>query len=162
MVPEEDDGPPDLLADVPCGPPLVWSALTAINEPLPNKSVEASVIVAINLLSFFITPSGVSFSLEQKLVYEHDGFIQLQVKCALSEIMPFVFCEQIPDRCARFLYRVDYLVCFAGSHTGIVFALNDHQRLPYVLRIREWRNAIQVRAHLGISFIPVFFAPMIA
>lgn len=56
MVPEEEDGPPDLLADVPCGPPLVWSALTAINEPLPNKSVEASVIVAINLLSFFILP----------------------------------------------------------------------------------------------------------
>jgi hypothetical protein len=56
MVPEVDDGPPDLLADVPCGPPLVWSALTPIIEPLPNKSVDANVSVAIVRLILFILP----------------------------------------------------------------------------------------------------------
>jgi hypothetical protein len=56
MVPELEDGPPDLLADVPCGPPLVWSALTGISEPLPNKKAEPKVITAIARRSFFILP----------------------------------------------------------------------------------------------------------
>ncbi len=77
MVPELEDGPPDLLADVPCGPPLV-SALTPIMEPVPNKSVEANVIVAIVRLILFILPpvSSVCVGLfEQELIYEHNGFI---------------------------------------------------------------------------------------
>jgi len=58
-VPDEDDGPPDLLADVPCGPPLVWSALTGTSEPVPNRKIEPKVITAIARFIFFMFSSGV-------------------------------------------------------------------------------------------------------
>jgi hypothetical protein len=77
IVPELEDGPPDLLADVPWGPPLV-SALTPRSEPVPNKSVDANVSVAIVRLILFILPPVeqlVNGLLEQELLYEHHRFI---------------------------------------------------------------------------------------